>query len=295
MLILLFIIIGIIVLYRCPRLRFTLSHFPLVAGNAIVDAKRYIQYKKWRDCENYGRMEIYIADDSSPFGSGKTLNMIRDAKKIYDLYDDVEVYNSKYDEWVKQRVHIISNVKLFGMPYVPLLSTTQITDIVNIPEDENHDIHIYLILIDELGRLFNNRDWKTNLPSDLLSSILQQRKAKIILKGTVQDFSLFDATLRKVSAVVYSCSKKWRYLVRKIYNANDLERSGYNSEFVRCRGIFCSFATDRLYNSYDTNEVVEDLARSVIEGRQLSNLEVLQSSLTNLPYVPKAKKRKKVS
>lgn len=290
----LFLVIFIIALVKSSILRYSLTHLPKVTYNAFVDIYRYIKFKQWRDMNNYGRMEIYIADDAQPFGSGKTLNMVHDAISIYKQYNDVEVYNFDIDEWVMQYVHIISNVKLFGVPYVKLESTTQITDIVNMPADDNN-VHIYLILIDELGRIFNNRDWKTNLPSDLLGSILQQRKSKVILKGTVQDFSLFDATLRKVSSIVYSCTKKWRFLVRNIYTATDLERSGYNSQFITSRGQICGFATDKLYHSYDTTEVVDDLSKSVIEGKQLSNFEILQSSLTNLPYVPKAKRKSKAS
>lgn len=286
-------IICVIVLIKSSILRYTLTHLPQVAFNAFIDLRKYIKFGRWKECSGYGRMDIYIADDSRPFGSGKTLNMIHDAISIYKQYNDVQVYDFDSECWVNQYVHIISNVELVGIPFVKLESTTQITDLVNMEYDDNPDVHIYLVIIDELGRIFNNRDWKTNLPSDLLGAILQQRKNRLIIKGTVQDFSLFDATLRKLSSVVYVCQKKWRFLVRDIYTATDLERSGYNLRLLDPRGSMCGFATDKLYNSYNTNEVVSDLARSVIEGKQLSNYEVLQSSITNLPYVPKAKKKKR--
>ena len=288
------LIIGVVGFFilKNPISRYSLFHLPKVTQNAVVDIRNYIKEKKWNEFSGYGRMDIYIADDSKPFGSGKTLNMINDAISIYHQYDGVEVYNSDIGEFVIQHVHIISNLQLFGVPFVKLVSTTQITDIVNMNEDDN-DIHIYLVMIDELGRIFNNRDWKTNLSSDLLGALLQQRKNRLLIKGTVQDFSLFDATLRKISSVVYVCQKRWRFLVRDIYTATDIERSGYNLRMCSSRGSMCGFATNKLYNSYDTNEVVEDLAKSVVEGRQLTNLEVLQNSMTNLPYVPRAKKKRK--
>lgn len=272
--------------------RYTLFHLPKVVFHAFLDLRKYIIYKQWNDFSDYGRMDIYIASSDKPFGSGKTLNMVHDAISIYKQYDDVEVYDFESECWVSQYVHIISNIDLFGVPYVKLESTSQITDLVNL-EDSDPNHHIYLVLIDELGRIFNNRDWKNNLPSDLLGALMQQRKNKLLIKGTVQDFSLFDATLRKLSSVVYVCSKKWRFLQRSIYTATDIERSGYNLDMCRCRGNTCGFATDKLYNSYNTNEVVSDLAKNVLEGKQLSNFEVLQSSITNLPYVPKAKKKRK--
>lgn len=290
MLILFLFVVFVILLAKSAIFRYSISHLPQVSFFAFLDIRKYIKYKRWNEFDGYGRMDIYIADDKKPFGSGKTLNMVADAISIYNHYNDIDVYDFEHEEWVKQYVHIISNLELIGVPFVKLESTTQITDLVNLDDDGN--THIYLVLIDELGRIFNNRDWKTNLPSDLLGAILQQRKNCLLLKGTVQDFSLFDATLRKLSSVVYVCQKKWRFLVRDVYTATDLERSGYNLQMLSPRGNMCNFATDKLYNSYNTNEVVEDLSRNVIEGKQLSNFEVLQSSITNLPYVPRRKKKK---
>lgn len=289
----LFVIAFVMVYARSSIFRYTLHHLPKVVYHAFVDIRKYIIYKGWNDFRSYGRMDIYVADPSMPFGSGKTLNMVSDAIKIYNQYNDVDVYDFDSEQWITQQVHIISNIELYGVPYVKLESTSQIVDLVELDDNTDPNNHIYLILIDELGRIFNNRDWKNNLPSDLLGAMFQQRKNKLLIKGTVQDFSLFDATLRKLSAVVYVCKKKWRFLERFTFNATDIERVGYNFDMITPRGSFCGFATDRLYNSYNTNEVVSDLAKNVLEGKQLSNYEVLQNSITNLPYVPRAKKKRK--
>lgn len=288
---LLFLIISILVLVYSPIVRYSLVHLPKVVYNACVDIARYMRYRKWNEFKNFGRMDIYIADDAQPFGSGKTLNAVADTLSIYHNYNDVKVFNEDSGEWCKQYVHIISNIELYSVPFVRLRSTQQITDIVNMSDDDGNK-HIFVILIDELGRIFNNRDWKTNLPSDLLGALLQQRKSKVVLKGTVQDFSLFDATMRKVSSLVYVCHKRWRFLVRDIYTATDLERSGYNTRMIQSRGNRCGFATNRLYCSYNTNEVVEDLVRSISDGTHISNYEILQESMTNLPYVAHSKRKK---
>lgn len=290
----LILLIAFIMVYASSSVfRYSIRHLPQVVYYAFIDIRKYIKYKGWNDFKSYGRMDIYVAEPTMPFGSGKTLNMVSDAISIYKNYNDVEVYDFENECWCMQYVHIISNIELFGVPFVKLESTSQIVDLVEMDEDQDPDQHIYLILIDELGRIFNNRDWKNNLPSDLLGAMFQQRKNKLLIKGTVQDFSLFDATLRKLSAVVYVCRKKWRFLIRGTYSATDIERSGYNLDFCNPKGSFCGFATDKLYHSYNTNEVVSDLAKNVLEGKQLTNYEVLQNSITNLPYVPKAKKRRK--
>ena len=261
------------------RVRYTLLHLPQVCYNACIDFYKYVRYKRWNELLDFGRMDIYIADEEQPFGSGKTLNMVRSALTIYNTYNNVEVYDFENCEWVTQHVHIYSNLKLSTVPYVKLESVQQIINIANgkgVPNDGNK--HIYLFLIDELGRVFNNREWKTNINSDFLSALLQQRKNKIIIKGTVQDFSLFDATMRKISAVAYSCSKKWRFLVLKQYFAKDIERAGFNTNLCMTRSIRCYFATDSLYDSYDTNEVVQNIQKEIKDGMRLTNEEILNAS-----------------
>lgn len=261
------------------EVRYSLTHLPMVCYNALVDMYKYIRFKRWNELLDFGRMDIYIADEEQPFGSGKTLNMVRSALSIYKTYNNVQVYDFENMQWVTQYVHIYSNLKLNNINYVPLSNVYQIVNIANgvgVPADGNK--HIYLFLIDELGRVFNNRDWKTNLNSDLLSALLQQRKNKIIIKGTVQDFSLFDATMRKISSVAYSCSKRWRFLTLKQYFAKDIERAGFNTNLCECRSVKVHFASDSLYDSYDTNEVVKDLQKELKDGVRLTNEEILNAS-----------------
>lgn len=194
---LILIIVGIYFFFTSYIFRFTLVHIPLVFKNTCKDLYHYFKYKQWREMKTYGTMNIYVADETQPFGSGKTLNMVYQAYNIYRQYDDVEVFNLRAGAWVKQYVHIYSNVKLLGIPYVPLTSTYQLIDVATNDIYQDDNIHIFVFLIDELGRIFNNRDWKTNLNKDMLGALLQQRKNHLCILGTVQDFSLFDATMRK--------------------------------------------------------------------------------------------------
>lgn len=259
--------------------RYCVLHPRLIFVNASKDLILWIKYKRWNELTRFGCMDIYIADERQPFGSGKTLNMVANAWEIYNKYNDVEVFNFDKMEWVKQYVHIYSNVALRGLPYVPLVNTYQLVNIATGESSFKDDnVHIYLFLFDELGRLFNNRDWKSNLNSDLLGALLQQRKNHLIIKGTVQDFSLFDATMRKICTNVYSCTKKWRVLSLRSYYAKDLERANFNTSMVATRAQFCRFATDVLYNSYDTNEIVGQLQKEIEAGVHLSNEEILKNA-----------------
>lgn len=282
MITLILIIVGIYFFFTSYIFRFSLAHIPLVFKNVSKDLFHYFKYKQWREMKTYGTMNIYVADETQPFGSGKTLNMVYQAYNIYRQYDDVDVFNIRAGAWVKQYVHIYSNVKLLGIPYVPLTSTYQLIDVATNDIYKDDNIHIFVFLIDELGRIFNNRDWKTNLNKDMLGALLQQRKNHLCILGTVQDFSLFDATMRKVCSNVYSCSKKWRYLLLRQYYAVDLERANFNADLVKMRGAFVRFATDALYNSYDTYEIVEDLQKEIESGQHLSNEEILNASENGL-------------
>lgn len=274
---LIFIILILYFFILYPEFRYFVLHPFQTVPHAIHDIRKYIKYKRWREMKTYGCMDVYIADEKQPFGSGKTLNMIRNAFAIYNQYNDTEVYNFLSGEWVHQYVHVYSNIELRGIPYIPLINTYQLVDVATREEDpEDEDIHIFVFVIDELGRIFNNRDWKTNLNNDLLGAILQQRKNHLVILGTVQDFSLFDATLRKLCTNVYTCTKRWRLLTLRHYYATDLERAGFNNALVMCRGIYVRFATDLLYNSYNTREVVSNLQKSIESGQHLSNEEVLK-------------------
>lgn len=275
-----FIIVFCYLLYANERFRFTVFHFPTVFYNAFCDFFKFIKFRDWHNCKDYGKMEIYTADEKQPFGSGKTLNMVRSVRNFYHLYNDKEVFDFEELCFVNQYVHIYSNIKLFGVPYVPLKNTQQFIDVANgsvVPEgDKNH--HIFVFCFDELGTLFNNRDWKNNLSTDFLSALLQQRKNRVLIFGTVQDFSLFDATMRKICTNVYVCSKKWRFLTIRQYFAKDIERAGFNTQLLQLRGLSVRFATDALYNSYDTNELIQGIQKGVQQGEYLSNKEVLEQA-----------------
>lgn len=257
-----------------PEFRYTVFHIFSVFGYAVRDGYKYIKYKRWNEFGEFGQMNMYIAHSSQPFGSGKTINVTAYAKMIYDRYNGKMVYNEKLGKWQEQKICIVGNYRLLDIPYIPLVAHQQI---IECTETENEEYYIcYLILIDEMGTQFNNRSWKDNLSEDLLSAILQQRKNKVAVLGTVQDYSLFDATLRKLCTKVYVCQKHWRFCRVTTYFAKDVERADGNLSLLKPQGTRVLFANDRLYNSYDTNEKVSKLVKDIENGEMLSNKEILE-------------------
>lgn len=266
------LILGFIVLfYLFPILRYSVCHPVQVLRYAVVDLYEYIKYKKYNEFVEYGKMTMYIADDKQPFGSGKTLNLVRYVSGIYKQYNGKLVWDKDKQEFVPQEVKIYSNIKLLGIPFIPLVSEQQIIEASELGSSST----IHLFILDEMASQFNNRDWKKNLSEDLLNAILQQRKSKIAIIGTVQDYSLFDATLRKLCTSVFVCSKLWRFLTLKEYYAKDVERAQTNTDLIAIRSLFVRFATDSLYHSYDTSEKVSKIKKQIEEGALLSNEEIL--------------------
>lgn len=254
-----------------PELRYTVFHLPTVLYNAVVDVYKYFRYKCYNSYREFGKMQIYVANEKQPFGSGKTLSIVDYVLAVYKRYNGAIVWSDSLQAFVEQKIKIYSNVELRGIPYVPLVSYEQLIN----AREESCDTMIQLFVIDELGSQFNNRTWKNNLPMDLLEAILQQRKSKIAILGTVQDWSLFDKTLRTVSSECIVCSKRWRFVVNRVYYAKDMERAGYNVDLIQSHGVRCFFATDKVYNSYDTNERVDKLVQAVADGEILSNEEII--------------------
>lgn len=286
----LFLVAFVFAFVLFPQVRYTCFHLPLVCYNAVVDLYKYVKYKKYNEYKEFGKMQIYVANNKQPFGSGKTLSIVDYVIAVYNRFNDAPVWSASAEKFVPQKIKIYSNVELRGIPYVPLVSYDQLINARN----EESDTMIQLFVIDELGSQFNNRNWKNNLPPDLLEAVLQQRKSKIAILGTVQDWSLFDATLRKVSAECIVCSKNWRFVVNRVYYAKDMENAGYNTELIKSHGVRCFFATDKVYNSYNTNERVERIVESARNGEIISNEEILNCAngeTTDLATVTNLKRK----
>lgn len=91
-----------------------------------------------------------------------------------------------------QKVHIISNVHLNGVPYEELISLSQICCCAwrnkEIDKKENTRT-VLLVLLDEASAQLNSREFKTNINADFLNSLITSRH-----------FNMSIFTLRKSSS-----------------------------------------------------------------------------------------------
>lgn len=127
------------------------------------------------------------------FGGGKTISMVRKAYHLCKRYPNVT---------------IVTNLHIENFPKdTKILPLNSIQDILNAPDDT-------IVLIDEIGTIFNSRDFtngKTKdgeggLPKILFQHICQCRHRHLVIFGTVQRWGHLEKQIRDITADVTVCS-----------------------------------------------------------------------------------------
>ncbi len=239
---------------------------------AVRDLIDYIRFKQWRNCKT-GTIKCFIG----LFGKGKTLDAVHYVIEQYNRYNDVAVYDPFRKKWVTQKVHIISNVELFGIPYERFISLSQIVNVADTmyQRDELNDtLTVTLVLGDEFSVQLNSRSFKTNIDPLFLNTLLTCRHHHISLIYTSQRFNHVDALLRQVTASVISCNKVWRFMVQNLYDAYELENAS-DPTMVKPLRRFGWFISNADFNAYDTLACVDNLSKSCKKGDMLSEEEIL--------------------
>ena len=108
MILLLFIILVFIMLLISPFMRFIVKHPFLCGKYFILDKKDYYQHKRYNEFKDYGRIFTFTASGSKAFGSGKTLSMVNWVRSVYRKYNGLPVWDYSVQEFVKQRIIVIS-------------------------------------------------------------------------------------------------------------------------------------------------------------------------------------------
>ena len=109
------------------------------------------------------------------FGSGKTLSAVHDARIFYDTYNDRRVFDDRIGKFVTQKVEILSNVDLKGIPYIPFTGLKQIVEIAKKKHEsdaKNNVRTVTIIIGDEFSVQMNSRSFKTNIDALFLNALL---------------------------------------------------------------------------------------------------------------------------
>ncbi|MBQ7943485.1 MAG: hypothetical protein IJ326_05415 [Lachnospiraceae bacterium] len=240
---------------------------------AVVDLYDYIIHKKWRNAD-YG----FIIGIIGLFGKGKTLTAVHKVIKAYNKHNDKMVWCPRRKKWVTQKVRIISNVELQGVPYerfISLMQLVQIAESITEYDDEHDTLTITLVLGDEFSVQLNSRAFKTNIDPLFLNTILTCRHFHMGLYYTAQRFGHVDALLRQVTQTVVNCIKVWRVEVQEDFDAWELENAT-SPTMITPKRRYGWFISNKDYNSYDTYATVGNLSKSCKEGDMLTQEEILQ-------------------
>lgn len=244
---------------------------------AIKDFFNYIRFRKWRLCPT-GKLICYTA----LFGKGKTLSAVHYIVSMYKQYNGLMVYDSGRKQWVKQIVHIISNVDL-SIPYEKFVSLEQIVRVAEKFRDmdiSNNTLTVTLVLGDEFSVQMNSREFKKNINPLFLNTLLTCRHHYISLVYDAQRFAHVDALLRQVTSYVVECNKVWRFMCHTYYDAFSLENASEPS-LVKPYKRTGFFVRDSDYRAYDTLACVGNLKKSFDDNDMLSESEILDLQCNN--------------
>lgn len=225
-------LVAFLILYIIPLTRCILKNLHLVIIYFFIDNINYVRFKKWKEFSLYG-IDMFIG----MFGHGKTLSMTHRARQIYLKYGD--------------SIRFISNYRLVGIPYIPLINFNQLVDL---GEEENSPYQATVVLIDEVENVLNNRNY-SKFPLALLHTLTQQRKKRVYIMCSAQRFFMVDKLFRSITNTAINCNKYWRFQHFEVYDAWDLENA-MNYRDIKRIGNNWFFVKNQDYNSYDTSQMI---------------------------------------
>lgn len=228
-------------------------HFLFLAGRDYI---RYMINRDYKRFNGWG-LHIYLG----MFGQGKTCSMVYDAYNIACKYEGLT---------------IVTNLRLQNFPeHCTILPLRSAQDILNAPDNT-------LVLIDEIGTIFNSRDFaksKESVPKLLFQHICQCRHRHLMIFGTVQRWGFLDKQLRDITADVTVCKTSFRHpfsrlVTNTVYDAYEYDLFCNNPmREIMALSADCYIQTDKIRALYDTKEMVNTL----LTMDYISDKEILEN------------------
>lgn len=214
----------------------------------------YIVRKGWKEFYGWG-LHLYVG----PFGASKTSSMVEFG------YRQARAYS---------QLHILTNLCLKNFPdHTEVLPLKCGKDILNAPQNT-------LVMIDEIGTIFNSRDFaksKESVPKILFQHLCQCRKRKLMIIATTQRWGFMDKQLRDITATVRYCQSYFKHpfsrlCVVKVYDAYEYDLAYTNPLLpLRLLDSRVYIQTDKIRNLYDTAEMVDNM----LQMEYISDEEIL--------------------
>ncbi len=233
-----------------------LKHLPHFLFEVFRDLYFYIKNKGWKNFEGWG-LHLYVGK----FGAGKTCSMVRKAYSLCRQYPQLT---------------IVTNLKLNNFPKTTnVLPLNSPQDILNAPADT-------LVLIDEIGTIFNSRDFassKESVPKILFQHLCQCRKRKMMILATTQRWNFLDKQLRDITATVNVSSVFFSHPFSRMatvlkYDAFEYDRS-FNNPLIPCMplGVEVYVQTNKIRELYDTEELINNM----LNKEYISDKEIMEN------------------
>ena len=270
-----FLLIGlcVVIFILVPQVRCFIFNLPFSIILGVIDLKNYLLHKLFNTAP-FGYIDCYCAE----FGGGKTLSVTSKVCNLYKKYDGKKVWHPELKKMVIQKIQILSNVELVGVPYIKLVSMEQFIKACEVKHDEdiaNNTLTITYLLGDEFSSQMNSRNFKTNIPTSLLNKILTSRHYYSAWYITSQRFSQVDKLIRESCRYVVECSKTWRFLINDRFYAWEMENCN-NPLILEPVDSTCLWVSNKMYNQYNTYSCVENLSDDWKNGKYLDDKEVLE-------------------
>ena len=230
--------------------------FPAFLFYHIYDRLCYWYFREYLLFNGWG---IHLF--TGKFGKGKTSLMTIKALEIAEKYPQVT---------------IVTNINIKNFPeHTRILPLKHADDILNAPKNS-------LILIDEIGTLFNSRDFTSgtnSVPKPMFQHLCQCRKRRLQIFATVQRFNLLDKQIRDITATVTECKTSFahpfsRMLTGIEYDIDEYEAYCTNKMYNPRIQAVCAYIQRNQYRQlYDTSELVQGL----LTMEYLSDEEILRN------------------
>ena len=229
---------------------------PALFVYTVYDRLIYNFYCQFRLFPGWG-IHLY----TGRFGAGKTSLMTIRAYKLCKKY---------------KQLHVLTNINLANFPeWTDIIPLRTASDILNAPDNT-------LVLIDEIGTLFNSRDFvsgKNSVPKPVFQHLCQCRKRHLMILATVQRFNLLDKQIRDITATVTECSCKFphpfsRMLIGLTYDIDEYEAYCSNKMYTpRVEYTTVEIQSEQYRHLYDTTQLIQGL----LTAEYLTDEEILRN------------------
>lgn len=248
-----FIFLMIQRLFLLPRFVYWIS----------LDGYHYYKEKWYKNFEYWG-LHVY----TGRFGAGKTSSMVYDAYKLAKAFPQLT---------------ILTNLKLQNFPvHTQILHLKTAQDILKAPKNT-------LVLIDEIGTIFNSRDFsksKESVPKILFQHLCQCRKRRMMIYATSQRWNFVDKQLRDIVATVRECNVFFSHPFARMGTIKEYDSVEYDRNFANPLVPAIAYTarsyiqSNKVRQLYDTSELIDNMlsAEYVDDEEILRNRGDLDSS-----------------